>query len=297
MNSLEPATPALSSQKSVWDFFPLILCINLKERDDRLREASAEFRKVGLERVIFYRTTRQADRAKGCTDSHMECLKYAVDREVPYVLIFEDDVMFQEGFEVNLRNSIAFLEKNPDWKCFYLGGLIFRKTARPAPGIVKGAILCTQAYVVKTALAKELLARRGFFANKLVSVDLFYTMVIWNSALFHSEPLICTQRPSESDGTWDARKVSKSGWLGKAMIYAALDRKGRRETKILSSLEKFNLEQGLIFFRVYRTYLFIQQTVFAAFRKLLGKKKILQPPPPGEFVDLASLSSTAVAKK
>jgi len=268
-----------------WDWFPLILCINLKERADRYQEAIAEFQKVNLKRVIFYRTTRQQDRNKGCIDSHMACLQYAVDRGVPHVLIFEDDVQFQEEPQEKMRNVIRFLSSHDDWKLFYLGGFIFRKVRRRTPQIIQGAVLCTQAYIIKTEFAKEILNRRPFFDNRLVSIDLFYSMMIWNSALVHANPLICIQRASVSDGTWDMRDMSKAGWLGKAMIYSSLDYAGRFRTDVFPTLEKIKVENGLTFFFFFRVYLFLQQNVIHAVRQVLGKKAKMSEPPPGEFVE------------
>jgi hypothetical protein len=269
---------------SVWDCFPLVLCINLKERADRYAEAVAEFKKVGLTRVTFYQTTRQSNRNKGCIDSHMACLSYAVEQHVPYVLIFEDDVLFLEGCLDHLRGVVEFLHANDDWKLFYLGGFIFRKVRRRTPRITQGAVLCTQAYIIKTEFAREILRQRPFFDHRLISVDLFYSMMIWNSALVHSNPLICTQRASASDGTWDSRNISQAGWLGKAMVYSALDYPGRFRTDIFPVVEKLKIENGLKFFIFFRLYLRLQQTVLHAIRRCLGKSLPTREPADGAFV-------------
>ncbi|MHB8522434.1 MAG: glycosyltransferase family 25 protein [Limisphaerales bacterium] len=280
MNSL----PEAQTLTNPWDWFPLVLCINLKEREDRNQEARAEFKAVNLDRVIFYQTTRRQDRNRGCIDSHMACLRYAVERGVPHVLIFEDDVQFLEHPREKMHTVIQFLSGHDDWKLFYLGGFIFRKVRRRTPEIIQGAVLCTQAYIIKTDFARELLDRRAFFDHPLVSVDLFYSMTIWNSALIHANPLICTQRASASDGTWDSRNQSKAGWLGKAMIYSSLDYAGRIRTDLFPTIEKFKIENGLTFFIFYRLYLFLQQMLIHAVRRALGRKHHPVSPAPGEFI-------------
>ena len=44
--------PTNHQQENPWDFCPLAMCINLLERDDRLEEATQEFRNAGLRRVV-----------------------------------------------------------------------------------------------------------------------------------------------------------------------------------------------------------------------------------------------------
>jgi GR25 family glycosyltransferase involved in LPS biosynthesis len=273
-----------SKPHSIWSRFPLILCINLKEREDRLAEVRQEFSKVELEDVTFFRTTRQKSRNKGCIDSHMACLQYAVERQVPYVLVFEDDVLFLENHRPKMEKVIGFLEKTPDWKIFHLGGFIYRKKEYPTPEILRGGILCTQAYIIKTEFAKEILAKRSFYTLPLFSVDLFFAMLVWNSGHVYFKPLICIQRASASDGTWSSGTRDKEGWLGQAMIYTAMNYKERRQTKLFPTAEKLKIENGLSFFLFYRVFLWILQRVVRVF-----KKTKLEPPPPGEFIPMRQL--------
>ena len=111
----------------IWDFFPLIMCINLRERTDRFEEAKHEFARVGIRQVVFFQSERQADRDKAIIDAHMACLRYAVERNVPYFLVFEDDALFLEGYKTHLPQAIEFLRSRSDWNLFHFGGFIFRK--------------------------------------------------------------------------------------------------------------------------------------------------------------------------
>src|SRR5208283_4299004 len=165
----------------IWDFFPLIMCINLRERSDRFEEAKRELGRVGIRRVVFFQSERQPDRDKAIIDAHMACLRYAVDQNVPYVLVFEDDALFLENYETHLPHAIEFLRSRSDWNLFHFGGFIFRKAERVTPHIIRGALLNV-----------------------------------------HADPLICIQRPSASDGTWDKLSKNQEGWLGNAMIYTSL---------------------------------------------------------------------------
>lgn len=258
-----------------WDFFPLAMCINLKNRDDRLNEARGELQRVGLQRVVFYRAERQEDREKGCIDSHMACLKYAVEQGVPHVLMFEDDVLFQEGHIENMNRVVEFLRDHPECDFLHLGGFIFRKAERYGPNFIRGGILCTHGYVVRTEYAKKILAERPRFFG--MSVDVFLTILNRNSAFVHVHPLVCIQRPSDSDGTWDKRNLGQSGWLGQAMIYTALDYPERLRFNHFPLMERIRIENGISFFKVYRHAMKLKVA-------LARRKQVDTGVPVGEFV-------------
>ena len=238
------------SNDNPWDFFPLVMCINLKTRDDRFQEVRQELARVGLERVVFYRSEPQDDREKGCIDSHMACLQHAVEQGVPYVLIFEDDVLFQGDHLENMRRVVDFVQRHGECPFLHLGGFIFRKIEQIDDHFLRGAIMTTHAYVIRAERAKRLLAERPRFSG--MSVDTFFTIINRNDACVQVNPLACIQRASESDGTWDSRDLGKTGWLGKAMIYSALPYRERIRFDRFPLFERFKIEQGLLFFRAYR---------------------------------------------
>jgi GR25 family glycosyltransferase involved in LPS biosynthesis len=199
---------------------------------------------------MFYRAEPQEDRDKGCIDSHMACLQYAVDQGVPHVLILEDDVLFQGDHLENMRRVVRFVQQHGECPFLHLGGFIFRKVEYLDDHFIRGAIMTTHAYVIRTEHAKRLLAERPRFSG--MSVDTFFTIINRNEACVHINPLACIQRASESDGTWDSRDLGKTGWLGKAMIYSALPYRERLRFDELAMFERFKIEQGLLFFRAYR---------------------------------------------
>jgi hypothetical protein len=248
---MEPNTKVKPTvTEHLWDFFPLSMCINLKERPERFEEAKNEFRRVGLRRVVFFRTERQADRDKAIIDSHMACLRYAIEQGVPYVLVFEDDFLFLDNYESNLRHSIDFLRGRSDWNLFHFGGFIFRKVEWCTPHILRGGLLNVHAVVIRTEFAKKILEKRPYCSG--MSVDLFYSALNGDSSFVHANPVICIQRPSASDGTWDKLSKNKEGWLGQAMVYTALGFRDRLRFSHFSNGEKFRIQQGIWFFNVYR---------------------------------------------
>ncbi len=233
-----------------WDFFPLIMCINLRERDDRFGEVCTELKRVGLERVEFFRSERQPDKERGCWESHMACLSRLVERGAPYALIMEDDIAFSPNHGANMNRVIAFLRHRTDWKFLHLGGFIFREVERIDEHFLRGGIMCTHGYVVTLEHAKVLLRESANYAG--FSIDTLYTIVNRNDAIVHLNPLAAVQRASASDGSWDNRNVSSSGWLGQAMIYTALSFKEKLRFKGLPFTEKIKIENGRSFFKVYR---------------------------------------------
>jgi hypothetical protein len=66
------------------------------------------------------------------------------------------------------------------------------------------------------------------------------------------DPVICIQRPSESDGTWDKASKNKDGWLGQAMIYTSLRFRDKLRFNHFSYMERFRIHNGIWFFCVYR---------------------------------------------
>jgi len=251
-NTMEPSlqTHAPRTDDTLWDFFPLIMCINLRERADRFEEVKSEFRRVGMRQVVFFRAERQPDRDAAIIDSHMACLRYAVERNVEHVLVFEDDALFLEDYRTNMAHALEFLRTRSDWNLFHFGGFIFRKVEFVTPHILRGALLNVHAVVVRTGFAKIILEKRRYCEG--MSVDLFYSALNGDNSFVHVNPLICIQRPSASDGSWDKQSKNKDGWLGNAMIYTSLDRAGRLRFNHFSRMERFRIENGIWFFNVYR---------------------------------------------
>jgi hypothetical protein len=249
----KPSDITVPDTAPLWDFFPLIMCINLRERTDRFEEAKREFARVGIRQVVFYQSEKMADRDKAIIDAHMACLRYAVEKKVPYVLVFEDDALFLEKYEIHLPQAVEFLRSRSDWNLFHFGGFIFRKAERVTPHIIRGALLNVHAVVVRTEFAKKILEKRPYCSG--MSVDLFYSALNGDSSFVYVDPLICIQRPSASDGTWDKLSKNKEGWLGNAMIYTSLGFRDRLRFNHFSYLERLRIQNGITFFKVYRPIL------------------------------------------
>jgi len=93
--------------------FGEIYCVNTLEREDRNEYMRELFMRNNL-KVNFYRTHRMEDGAKGCREAHIGVLKEARERDLPMVLIMEDDV--------DIIGDLRDVRLPAEWDMFYLGG-------------------------------------------------------------------------------------------------------------------------------------------------------------------------------
>ena len=74
-----------------WKWFDSIRCINLYTREDRYKECSILFGKLGVP-VKFFRTHKHPNGGtQGCFESHISCIREAYEQGCKNCLIFEDD--------------------------------------------------------------------------------------------------------------------------------------------------------------------------------------------------------------
>lgn len=111
----------------VLQVFDVVIVINLAHRTDRMREISSELKKIGLtvNEIQRLNASQPSDRgefpsigARGCFESHMNALQFALDIDAKSVLILEDDCDFRGSVE----SALASL-KACDWDIFYGGYL------------------------------------------------------------------------------------------------------------------------------------------------------------------------------
>lgn len=138
-----------------WAFVDAAYCISLRERDDRTRQATAEFNAAGLaRRLLFYRPARHAtDAVEGIWQSHCAIARHALAAGHRRIAIFEDDVHFDRKVTPKRLAAVAReLDSLPDgWEIFYLGHwpvrcrLLSRNLLHTRSG-------CTHAYIANLSL-------------------------------------------------------------------------------------------------------------------------------------------------
>ena len=103
------------------ELFKHTLFINLEQREDRLKHAKEEFKKMGINAQRF-NAVKLASGAVGCTMSHIKCLELAKERNYDQVFICEDDITFTNP-ELLKKNLRKFYEnKEIQWDVLIIGG-------------------------------------------------------------------------------------------------------------------------------------------------------------------------------
>ncbi len=113
-------------------FFPYKVCINLDRRADRWQRVQQQFARHGIRDVIRSPAvdglTQQAPAgwtgtrgAYGCLLSHLKVVSNARDLGAASVLVFEDDVIFDEQLAEKFRVYIGQLPR--EWDLLYFGAL------------------------------------------------------------------------------------------------------------------------------------------------------------------------------
>lgn len=131
--------------------FPHKVCINLERRPERWREMQRKFEQHGIHSVRRFPALDGENLklpakwvhtagAYGCLLSHLQVVREARRLGVPSVLIFEDDVVFDDQLEKKFSSSIDQLP--PDWDMLFFGALHKDEPTKVADNIAR----ITQAY-------------------------------------------------------------------------------------------------------------------------------------------------------
>jgi Glycosyltransferase family 25 (LPS biosynthesis protein) len=113
------------------DYFACTYAINLAERKDRRREIVDELERVGMPltpgKVQIFEAVKPKDRlgfasvnVLGCFLSHYRILVDALERQLPNVLVVEDDLVIMPALRDHLDLYLATL-RSVDWGIVYLG--------------------------------------------------------------------------------------------------------------------------------------------------------------------------------
>lgn len=188
----------------VTDYFNGAYCINLLSRMDKWDDCVKEFNKHGL-CVEWYQGV-DGDKLDydghlktgmmGCLMSHVNLITEARDSGLETVLVFEDDVEFEEG--LNEKFNEWYKEVPEDWDMLYLGG---NHNVRAVEKCNTHLMKCTNtytthAYALKHTIYDVLLDRIN---RKDLDVDVMYADVQRGCNAYCFTPRLAWQRPSVSD--------------------------------------------------------------------------------------------------
>ncbi|MBW1866910.1 MAG: glycosyltransferase family 25 protein [Deltaproteobacteria bacterium] len=146
-----------------WEYFDKIFCISVDDRIDRQKQAKAQFDRVGLSSLVEFLFVKRhpEDCEQGIYESHLLCIKKALDAGADTILIFEDDIIFDRFTPEILETCVGFLSSDTEWKLFFMGCLVkkSRKTGIRSIRKIKYRSL-THAYVLNKKSAKQILGKK-----------------------------------------------------------------------------------------------------------------------------------------
>ena len=94
--------------------------INLKERDDRLKDIKNEFYNYNLKII---NAEKNIEGWKGCFESHKKCIKHAIENKIDYIIVLEDDCIKTEYFDKKIKIILEYLKNNKNKWDIFLGGV------------------------------------------------------------------------------------------------------------------------------------------------------------------------------
>jgi hypothetical protein len=123
--------------------------INLDERNDRMVHCEEELKKIGLDRPCRFSAIKTKHGIIGCGISHLRCIETAKKDNLPYIAIFEDDIVISKPNK--LRNQVnRILESGVEWDVLCLGGNAFTPHKEVGEDyVIVNRMYCGTAYIVK----------------------------------------------------------------------------------------------------------------------------------------------------
>ena len=123
--------------------------INLDCRNDRMISCENELKKIGLERPCRFSAVKTRQGIVGCGLSHLRCLEKAKQDNLPYITIFEDDIVIPKPYKI--KNQVdRILNSGVEWDVLCLSGNAFKPHKHEDDDfIIVNRMFCGTAYIVK----------------------------------------------------------------------------------------------------------------------------------------------------
>jgi len=93
--------------------------INLEKRTDRNEKTIKQLKNIGINKPNRFNAVFNKKGIVGCAESHIGVVQYAMDNDLPYLCVFEDDIHITNPklLKVKINNLI-----NTDFDVLMLGG-------------------------------------------------------------------------------------------------------------------------------------------------------------------------------
>jgi FkbM family methyltransferase len=181
-----------------------VVVICLEERPERTKYVSDHLTSHGIHHSILLNKINTEDTKVGCFRSHIHAIRYAQNKNLSSVLIFEDDVLVRD----NIHELATIPLPSDNWDILYLGGILTKYDGIDASRKwVNGTIWCNHAYLVKQHMYQPILDFVASFPNLIElerkNIDFMYTEYIqpkYQCWLANEQYIVQKEGYSEIDG-------------------------------------------------------------------------------------------------
>ena len=196
---------------------PEIYCINLKNRNEKRKfmKNQCKRRKINIK---FHIVELHKNPKQGCINSHFEIIKIAKERNLPYVLILEDDA--------KIIKNINKIPKPPQkWDMLYLGGYIKEIFSEYDENWDKMSSWCTHAYIINQSIYDIVLNNFDDWKKKIldpdkIAIDEYYIDAIHKNYLCYIvKPQMIEQLEGYSDIDNTKNKWKNFDWNNQNKLF------------------------------------------------------------------------------
>lgn len=168
-----------SSQAACGQFFethPWTLCISVegKQGTDRRQVVTREFQTRGIQPPRYNIGVRNSKNpGKGCYDAHVKCMRDALKANVPYAIVFEDDVGFAADDTLQGWTDVTKFLETEKFDVLQLGWCVgghrpgvCENNQRPVPGypsLARGKCFCLHAVVYSKKFMRRFVREAGTY--------------------------------------------------------------------------------------------------------------------------------------
>jgi GR25 family glycosyltransferase involved in LPS biosynthesis len=189
-----------------FDFIEEIWCINLDHRTDRWTYAQSEFDRLGIKnRVQRFSAIKHENPKFGLVQSFLTLLKYAKEKKLKNILIFEDDITFSSNEEIDnvMSNVNAQLLGHDDWEMLFFGAMIINNVQYADKNLIRLTNgLCAHAICYRAPVYDDLIKQLSVLDDVKFEQDA-YDWFTLKMQFYHPTylvaPMIAHQQPSYSD--------------------------------------------------------------------------------------------------
>jgi glycosyl transferase family 25 len=165
-----------------------VLCISLRNRQDRRNLIKNEFAQSGLVIEFILVDADVENPERGCFNSHIKCATLAVERRYKAVLILEDDATLSSFSPSQILRINRFMTTRTP-KLLYLGATLGKLWLTWNRGIARVRAKGTFAYILSNEGCRELIKLSPYTGTP---IDKLFTK---SFKAYCSLPLICNHQP------------------------------------------------------------------------------------------------------